>query len=315
MVLEVDRFHEETKTVTPLKTTPLHTQFVVEVHARIPDLVADSAAIESLKAIWRQYPVMIFRRQALQEAELVRFSECFGVCDSTVRKDIQSPYHKEIIYFSTLRYADGRFVGGFAGGDDVDWHSDQTYQLQPATGAILYGTEVPQDGGDIYWADQYGAWERLPQDVQALIAGKVGVFRYAKRYAALNALELKEKSTANALLSLPDARHPVVLRHPITGRSALYADPTTLVAIDGLTPAQNERVLPILFAAGGHASLTYRHGVRNGDFMMWDNGCTMHRRDAMSLEQPRLMKRTTFRLPVGEHCLPNAESRHGVSMI
>lgn len=298
--------------MTQIKTTPLHSEFVVEVHASIPDVVDEPLAIEALKAIWRQFPVMIFRRQALQEAELVRFSECFGICDSTVRKDIQSPYYEKIIYFSTLKYADGRFVGGFAGGDDVDWHSDQTYQLQPATGAILYGTEVPQDGGDIYWADQYGAWERLPQDVQSLIEGKMGIFRYAKRYAALNALELKEKSTANALLNLPDARHPVVLRHPKTGRAALYADPTTLVSIEGFTSEQNDRVLPVLFESGGHASLVYRHEVRNGDLMMWDNGCTMHRRDAMSLEQPRLMKRTTFRLPVSEHCLPNPSSRHGV---
>lgn len=292
--------------MTQIKTMPLHSEFVVEVQASIPDVVDDPLAIEALKAIWRQFPVMIFRRQALQEAELVRFSECFGICDSTVRKDIQSPYYEQIIYFSTLKYADGRFVGGFAGGDDVQWHSDQTYQLQPVTGAILYGTEVPQDGGDIYWADQYGAWERLPRDIQSLIEGKVGIFRYAKRYAALNALELKEKSVANALLSLPDARHPVVLRHPKTGRAALYADPTTLVSIEGLTPEQNARVLPVLFETGGHASLAYRHEVRNGDLMMWDNGCTMHRRDAMSLEQPRLMKRTTFLLPVSEHCLPQS---------
>lgn len=300
--------------MTQLKTTPLHSNFVVEVHSSISDVVDDPLAIDELKAIWQQFPVMIFRRQAFQESDLVRFSERFGICDSTVRKDIQSPYYEQIIYFSTLKYANGNFVGGFAGGDDVNWHSDQTYQRQPATGAILYGTEVPQDGGDIYWADQYSAWERLPRDVQSLIEGKTGVFRYAKRYAALNALELKEKSTANSLLSLPDARHPIALQHPITGRVALYADPTTLVSIDGLTPEQNDAVLPVLFEAGGHASLVYRHAVRNGDLMMWDNGCTMHRRDAMSLAQPRLMKRTTFRLPVGEHCLPNSNpnNRHGV---
>jgi taurine dioxygenase len=311
MVLGVEKFREETETVTEIKITPLHSQLVAEVHACIPDVVDDPIAIDKLKAVWQRFPVMIFRRQALQEAELVRFSERFGVCDTTVRKDIQSPYHEQLIYFSTLKYADGRFVGGFAGGDDVEWHSDQTYQLQPATGAILYGTEVPEDGGDIYWADQYGAWERLPEDVQRLIEGKKGVYRYAKRYAALNALELKQKSTANALLSLPDAHHPVVLRHPQTGRAALYADPTTLVAIEGLTPEQQDRVLPLLFEAGGHQSLVYRHEVRNGDLMMWDNGCTMHRRDAMSLQQPRLMKRTTFRLPAQEHCVPNPSSRHG----
>ena len=70
--------------------------------------------------------------------------------------------------------------------------------------------------------------------------------------------------------------------------------------------ARNARVLPILFEAGGHPSLVYRHKVNNGDLLMWDNGVTMHRRDEMRLDQPRLMKRTTFRLSVGEYSAPQA---------
>jgi len=292
--------------MTTIHTRPLHSDFAVEVQTDIPSIVDNPDAIAQIKAIWQKSPVMIFRRQALDESELVRFTEHFGVCETSGRKDIQSPYHEQIIYFSTLKYSDGRFVGGFAGGEDVDWHSDQTFQVRPATGAILYGTEVPRDGGDIYWADQYGAWNLLPADVQQLIDGRMGTYRYAKRYAMLNTLELQDKAKANAMLSLPDARHPLVLTHPITGRKALYADPTTIVGIDGLSEEETARVLPILIAAGGDPSLAYRHKVRNGDLMMWDNGCTMHRRDPMKLEQPRLMKRTTFRLAADTYCVPHA---------
>lgn len=292
--------------MTTIKTSPLHSDFVVQVHASVVDLLNSAAAIEELKSLWQKSPVMIFRRQSLEEAELVRFTEQFGVCETTGRKDIQSPYQEQIIYFSTLKYADGHFVGGFAGGDDVDWHSDQTYQVRPATGAMLYGTEVPRDGGDIYWADQYAAWERLPKDIQQLIDGKLGVFRYAKRYAILNTLELKDKEKANAMLSLPDAKHQLVLTHPISGRKSLYADPTTLVAIEGLSEAEAARVMPILFEAGGDPVGVYRHKVHNGDLLMWDNGVTMHRRDEMRLDQPRLMKRTTFRLPASQYAAPQA---------
>jgi taurine dioxygenase len=292
--------------MTKLHFSPLHSDFAVEVHGRVMDFVDSPDAIEELKAQWQKSPVMIYRRQSLEESELVRFSEHFGRCESTGRKDIQSPYHEQIIYFSTLKYADGRFVGGFAGGDDVDWHTDQTYQVRPATGAMLFGTEVPRDGGDIYWANQYGAWDLLPKDIQQLIEGKTGVFRYAKRYALLNALELKDKEKANAMLSLPDARHPLVLTHPRTGRKALYADPTTLIEIEGLSKAESERVMPILFKIGGDPSLVYRHKVHNGDLLMWDNGCTMHKRDEMRLDQPRLMKRTTFRLSGSDYIVPQA---------
>jgi taurine dioxygenase len=295
------------ETAFELRHNALHSDFVVEIEHRIEDLMADDDAIAQLKQLWQKSPVLIFRRQSLEEAEQVRFTQLFGTCEGANRKDIESPYHAEIIYFSTLRYADGRFVGGFAGGDDVDWHSDQTYRVKPATGAMLYGVEVPQGGGDIYWADQYGAWDRLPEDVQQLIDGRTGTYRYAKRMAMMNTLELKDKESAQAktMAALPDAFHPVVLAHPVTGRKALYADPTTLVSIEGLSDAENARVLPLLFEAGGSADLTYRHKIRNGDLMMWDNGCTMHRRDVMRIDQPRLMKRTTFRVPAGEHCVPH----------
>ncbi|MET0543770.1 MAG: TauD/TfdA family dioxygenase, partial [Variovorax sp.] len=73
-----------------------------------------------------------------------------------------------------------------------------------------------------------------------------------------------------------------------------------------LSEAENARVLPILFEAGGDPSLVYRHKVHNGDLLMWDNGCTMHRRDEMRIDQPRLMKRTTFRLPASEYSAPQA---------
>ena len=289
-----------------IQTSPLHSDYVAQIHASITDILDDAEAIAQLKQQWQKTPVMVFRRQSLEEPELVRFTELFGECQSSGRKDIQSPYHEQIIYFSTLKYFDGRFVGGFAGGEDVDWHSDQTFQVRPATGAILYGTEVPRDGGDIYWANQYGAWDLLSKEVQALIDGRTGVYRYAKRYAILNTAELKDKEKANAMLSLPDARHPVVLTHPRTGRKALYADQTTLIEIEGLSKEENERVLPLLFAAGGDPSLAYRHKVHNGDVLMWDNGCTQHRRDQMFLDQPRLMKRTTFRRSAAEHCVPQA---------
>ena len=287
----------------PLTVKPLHSAFVHEIDNRIADRLEDPAFIQQIKDIWQGSPVIIFRRQVLTEEELVFFSNELGTCEIVSRKDILSPYRPEVIYFSTLRYADGRTVGGFAGGEDVDWHSDQTFRPDPSTGALLYAVEVPRDGGDIYWADQYGAYDRLPAEVKDLIDGRTGRYRYAKRLAILNPAELKDQ--AAELAKTPDVFHPLVLQHPRTGRKALYADPTTLVGIEGLSQQDNDHVLPLLFEAGGHPSLVYRHKVMPGDLMMWDNGCTMHRRDPMRLDQPRLMKRTTFRLSREEHCVPH----------
>jgi alpha-ketoglutarate-dependent taurine dioxygenase len=285
----------------PSKT--LKDGLATEVGIGVDRILDGTHSIAELEALWRTYPLLVFRRQALLEEELLEFSSMLGECEAVSRKDILSPYSDKIIYFSTLKYADGRNLGGFAGGEDVDWHSDQTFRPRPSTGAILYGVEVPRDGGDIYWADQYRAYELLSPEVQAKIESRIGTYRYAKRLAIMNATELKGKSEEMA--RAPDVFHPVVLQHPVTGKKALYADPTTLVSIDGLSEAENLEILPQLFAAGGDPSAVYRHKVLSGDLMMWDNGCTMHRRDNMTLEQPRLMKRTTFRLPASKYCVPH----------
>ena len=96
-----------------------------------------------------------------------------------------------------------------------------------------------------------------------------------------------------------------MLTHPRTGRKALYADPTTLVGIEGLSDEDNARILPALFDAGRDPSVVCSHAVAPGDVLLWDNGCLMHRRDPVNVDQPRLMKRTTFRVPAAEHCVPH----------
>ena len=118
-----------------LKHRPLHSDFVVEVQERIDEILDDPEAMRQVQRLWQKSPVLVFRRQSIEESEQVRLSEYFGPCEIIGRKDILSPYQDQIIYFSTLRYADGRFVGGFAGGDDVDWYrykaSDSTCYVDP----------------------------------------------------------------------------------------------------------------------------------------------------------------------------------------
>ena len=288
-----------------ITTRPLHPKFGLEVlGGSLADFARDDAAIAELSRLWREHAVLVFRRQALSEDEMVAFTERFGACEVVSRADIQSPFRPEVIYFSTLRYADGRTVGGFAGGEEVDWHSDQTFRPNPATGALLYGVEVPPRGGRFFWANQYLAFESLPAEVRRLIDGRQGRYSYAKRLGIFKASELASK-VEDLKRQHPDVAHPLVLTHPRTGRKALYADPSTLVAIDGLDESDNERVLAILAQASMAQAVVCQHVMTAGDVLMWDNGCVMHRRDPVDQLHARLMKRTTWRVPPAEHCLPH----------
>ena len=142
--------------MTSFDAEPLHPRAgLVISDIDVASIARDEAAMRRLQELWQEHAVLVFRRQFLTEEDLVAFTRRLGECEIVSRRDIMSPYHDEIIYFSTLRYADGRTLGGFAGGEDVAWHSDQTFRPDPATGALLYGLEVPREGGAMYWANQY----------------------------------------------------------------------------------------------------------------------------------------------------------------
>ena len=99
--------------------------------------------------------------------------------------------------------------------------------------------------------------------------------------------------------------HPIVLVNPVTGRRALYADPVTLQEIQGVSKAENERLLGILEEHCALPNAVYRHDWRQGDVVFWDNGCTLHRRDPIDAARARFMKRMTIYLRGERHCLPH----------
>jgi alpha-ketoglutarate-dependent taurine dioxygenase len=258
--------------------------------------------VSEIRELWQKSPVLVFPRQSLNEVELLRFSGYFGAPEAISRKDILSPYHDQVAYMSNFRYLDGRTVGAFADDKDVGWHSDQTFREKPATGAILYGVEVPPNEGAVHFANQYDAWERLPDEVKSQIDGRTGIFSYNKRLTRFSPAELKDK--IEEMKKTPDVRHPVVLTHPVTGRKALYADPNTLAKIEGMSDADSDAIIETLVAYGTDKAVCYGHPSKAGDVVMWDNGCVLHRRDAVSNTSPRLMKRTTMHLPSDLHAVP-----------
>lgn len=286
-----------------LRTTKLHQDFGLEVDGLDLSRPLPAGAAEELDALLAQNGVLVFRRQLLEEKDLIDFAGRFGELETTIYKKGVSPYNREVIYISNLKYPDGGNVG-LLGDMEVDWHSDQTYRARPATGSMLYGVEVPSSSGRTHWASQYLAYESLPADVKRAIDGKLGVFSYAKRLEVFypkdqkNDQDLKSRTPESAV-------HPVVLENPVTKRKALYADPVTLLEIQGLSKAENERILRVLAEHAVKPEFVYRHQWSQGDAVFWDNGCTLHKRDPIGAEHARFMKRMTIYLRPQRHCLPH----------
>jgi taurine dioxygenase len=93
----------------------------------------------------------------------------------------------------------------------------------------------------------------------------------------------------------PGALHPLVCTHPDTGRRGLYLGRRRHAYIEGLSRDESDALLDQIWAFATEATLTWRHHWEVGDLALWDNRCTMHRRDAFDASSRRVMHRTQIK--------------------
>jgi taurine dioxygenase len=246
--------------------------------------------------------VLVFRRQALSEQELADFSGLFGPLERTVRTDWASPVVPEVGLISNLKDAQARPIGGLGDGE-LQWHSDQSYMMNPATGAMLYALELPPEGGTTSWVDLSAAYAGLPERLKHLLESRRAIFSYVKRLAGYQGED--RVISEEAKRKTPPVAHSLVYRHPVTGKKALYLDSTTTVGIEGMDEASGAALLDEIYAFATRPEFVYRHRWQIGDVVMWDNGFTMHRRDPFDPAARRLMKRTTIFLSHERHIVPD----------
>lgn len=258
-------------------------------------------ALDAITSHWADRGVLVFRRQALSEAELCAFSSNFGELERVVRTDWASPVVPDVGVISNLRDSAGQAIGGLGDGE-LQWHSDQSYVAHPATGCLLYAVEIPPAGGDTLWANLERAYEALPARLRSRIEARKGIFSYTKRLAGYGA---EDRAITNEMRAkTPDVIHDLVQRNPMTGRPSFYFDPTTTVGILGMPTGEGQAVLDELTEFCTQPQFVYRHRWQVGDVVMWDNGFLLHRREKFDPHQRRLMKRTTLALSRQTHIVP-----------
>jgi taurine dioxygenase len=288
---------------TMLETRQLHPTLAREVVGLRLWECLDDATVAELRALYAQYGVLVFRRQALDEAELAAFCAMFGPLERTVRSDWASPTVPEVTVLSNLKDSLGRAIGGLGDGE-LQWHSDQSYMLQPATGAALHALELPPEGGETFWVDLRAAYAGLPRQLRAKIAGKRGIFDYAKRLAGYGR-DTDQQISEEAKRRTPPVTHALVRAHPDTGDRSLYLDSTTTVGVDYMDTASGLALLDDVYESATRDEFVYAHQWQVGDLVLWDNGFTMHRRTPFDPAARRLMKRMTMQLDRHRHVMPD----------
>ena len=141
----------------------------------------------------------------------------------------------------------------------------------------------------------YLAYESLPPELKENLRGK----------RALHIHEYNRAKQANpaAIGSTPHSYHPVFITHPDTGQKSLFVDRLMTTAIEGMSETESAAVLEQLYAAGERREFIYEHVWRPGDFVMWDNLCTIHARTDFPKEERRLLRRCTVE---GQPCVSDA---------
>src|SRR6476646_2684006 len=131
----------------------------------------DDGTVDELRDLLAHHPVLVFRRQALSEQELAGFSALFGPLERVVRTEWASPVVPEVGLISNLKDGQAQPIGGLGDGE-LQWHSDQSYMMNPASGAVLYAVELPAEGGTTSWVDLSAAYAALPDRLKDLVAGR-----------------------------------------------------------------------------------------------------------------------------------------------
>lgn len=257
--------------------------------------------VSSIRQAYRDHGVLVFRRQAMSEPELLAFGKSIGEPSLYAETHWLSTV-PEVIILSNMRDQEGSMLGGLAN-KALTWHTDQSYYAEPVTGCFLYGVELPSEGGATRWASLYEAYATLPAHLKKAVDGAVGTFSYRARSSQARKSD-DNHDWETRLRETPDVKHPLVNVSPSTGRSALFIDPGTLIGIDGMTQDEADDLLSELYAHVVQPANVYEHEWRPGDLVLWDNAVVLHARDEFPNEQSRLVKRMIIKLDPAEHIIP-----------
>lgn len=260
----------------------------VQVHL---DLADD--AVAEVRAAWLEHQVLLFRNQEITDADLVGFSKRFGDLDIAPPNENGQRFvegYPEILVISNIVENDIA-LGSLGAGESV-WHTDMNYLDEPPTGSVLWGLEVPPRGGDTGFMNMYRVLDEMPADLRATIDG-LSVKHDSSTNSAGYLREGAE--TVVDVRTCPGAVHPLIRRHPETGRDALYLGRRRNAYVTEMEIGRSEALLNELWDFAEQDQFYWHHHWRVGDVIMWDNRCTMHRRDSFDESLRRLMHRTQLK--------------------
>lgn len=280
----------------------LHPLFVAEVRGVDLSKDIDLAAQQAIERAMDEYGVCILPEQHLDDERQIAFSRRYGPLENASAVQAQRKpgvigtriRHPEIFDVSNLdengnimAATDNRWV--YRQANEL-WHSDSSFRQRSSTWSLLHARIVPPSGGDTYFADARAAYDALPEATKQKIEGLVAEHSIWHSRSQRGGYVPSDEERA----ARPPAQHPLVRRHPGSGRKSVFVA-SHASHIIGWPREEGRALLDELMAFATQPRFVYAHKWRVGDLVIWDNRCTLHRASPfLSDEHKRELHRTTI---------------------
>ena len=268
-----------------LEIKPLTGALGAEVHGvQLSELSADE--FDAIETAWLEHLVLFFRDQQLTPEQHIAFAEHFG----PAQKPGFVPTLDEYPQIRRQEYDESTQIG-----NDVTWHTDDTFLDVPSKGSVLYALDVPATGGDTVWVNARRAYEALSPPLRDFLDGLTAVHDLV---ATMGPGVLKQHGVERFkrfMDSTPAVEHPVVRVHPVTGRKAIFVNPQFTLCIKGMEERESRALLDTLFRVTSVLEYHYRHRWEPDTVVFWDNRSAQHSAVHDYYPQRRLMERVTIK--------------------
>jgi taurine dioxygenase len=251
------------------------------------------ATVAAIRQAWLDHLVIVFRDQKIDQEQQLRFAAHFGEVAERKKAPAELASRTEgveqtdprVLLVSNMK-VDGKPIGAFGDGD-MWFHIDSGYSAKPYKFTFLYGVELPKTGGNTLFSNMYRAYEAVPAELKAKLAGRKAL--HIHEYLRSERVALKEDLSGS-----PHYFHPIFVTHPETGRKSLFVDRLMTRRIEGMSLEESDAILDQLYEIGERREFIYEHEWRHGDVVAWDNRCTIHARTWFSPHEKRLLRRCTI---------------------
>ena len=217
-----------------------------------------SGQAEELQDALARFQVIFFRDQKISHDAHKALGLLFGpLAIHSAVAGIEG--HPEIVAIHAD--ANSKYVAG------ESWHSDLSADEAPPLGSILYLHTVPPTGGDTMFSSMYKAYDALSDRMKAYLAGLEAVHDANPVYHAL----FKDYDKR-----YPVATHPVIRKHPVTGKKCLFVNSSYTTRIEGLSDEESRAILTFLFDHVKNPNFQVRFRWRPHSIAFWDNRAVQH---------------------------------------